>query len=557
MAPTAERRHSSPVPPPTSDELEALVAAVAARTGGNGLVVDAGNGTRGWRPVTELIAEGACFAVDVAPTILALDQDTPAAAGALEGVADACRAAGLEPVLLASGGTGRHHLFARVMDPVQRRALVELARAAGIDARVASPIRPPGVRHRLGAHPALLSHDSWSAALAALGPRPSGPRIPGPLWHLITRGDTEGRYRDPETGRSDPSRLCLAICNKAVLAGIDAQRVWTLLLDRRNLGGASLHRRMDSGTDAASGHERARRFFTRTWAKATEDSWRPRVVTSRGGALEELSRLEALHADLVFTGRTANSDRAVTDALFTMAWRAGGPVLPVSVRALALESGLDVKTCSRALTRAKAEGRFRIVRCSSGERSAVYRICEPPAGACGPRQRPTSSLPWGGRGTVGFWREGPGHDAFSAGALGKSGYRVLVVLLDGEQDAASLCARTGLRPRSLPAVLGRLHSHGLVERLDDGTWRCPVPHQRLQEALDRAAEACGSDGRRERRRQQFRAEREAYRRYLAARNPGRRGEGLPLPRGTRDDELGIGPGTVTVHGTRGPPGLAA
>lgn len=550
----ADRRHS---PQPTPDELRQLVDAVVARQGGNGLVVDAHNGSGGWRPVVELLVEDACFAVDVAPTLLALDQDDPASLEGLATVFDACRAAGVEPVVVASGGTSRHHLFARVADPVLHRTLGDLARTHGIDVRTSSPIRPPGVRHRSGARPRLVSHGSWAAALDALGPRPDAARIPDDLWRLITRGDTAGRYRDPATGRTDASRMTMAICNKAVLAGIDPQRVWHLLRDRRNAGGASVQRRLDSAP-GSMGHQRARRFFDRTWARATETSWKPRTFTTREGALEELDRLEALHQALVFTGRTANSDRAVTDAVFTMARRYGGPVVPVSVRALALESGLDTKTCSKALTRAKDEGRFQIVRCSAGERSAVYRICEPTVPDTGTRQAPTPSLSVGGRGTVGFWREGPGHDAFSAGALGKAAYRVLVALLDGGLVAAELSARTGLRPRSLPAVLGRLRAHGLVERLDDGTWTCPVDPEGLQEALDLAAEACGSAGRGERRRFQFGVERAAYRRYLAELEARRAVEQGPAPRGPYDGGPTRSQVAAGADGTRGPPpGIAA
>lgn len=541
---------SPAVAPPTRAELARLVDAVAGPRA-LGLEVDGSNNGVGWAPVAELVRREACFAVVADPEVLALDCDDPAAAPALKELGDELLAAGHRIVVVASGGYHRFHLFARLGDPVARRHAENRARAAGIDVRAGSPIRPPGVRHRSGRAPELVFPGTWLEARQSLEAPPAIPgRLPSAGWVLLRHGDRQHRYRHPD-GTVDDSAVALAVCNMAVNASMSRAQVWRLLLDTRNAGGRSLQKRW------ARSHLEARRWFDRTWETACRGAWRSAPIAGRSEALAELSRLREAAGRWTFTGRTASSDLTVLDAAFRLAERQGGPVAALAVRAVALESGRTTKTVMASMTRLTALGWLQRVDHHHLDRAASWRITEPPT-ACQPSHGTSAPddhilTDHRGRGTVRILRVGPGHDAFACGALGPGAWRVLAALeVDEDQTTRELADRCGLHPGSVRRHLQRLARAGLVETTDDGSWRAlDLAEQVEQSTLATVADEAGTAGRSARRRQQFDRERQVYRweltvvgEILAARE---RGEHIPMPRGRL---------AAYVAGRRAPP-LAA
>ena len=122
--------------------------------------------------VSRAVAAGWSWTADLADGVVALDLDDPAtAAASASRLQRALTGAGLEPVVLASGGVGRRHVWVRCATPADVTAVrwavrAERERGACIDWRISC--RPPGVPHRRGTAPRLCSHDSWDAAADAL-----------------------------------------------------------------------------------------------------------------------------------------------------------------------------------------------------------------------------------------------------------------------------------------------------------------------------------------------------------------------------------------------------
>src|SRR3954454_5883040 len=102
----------------------------------------------GEAPLPDALAGDHAFAVYPRFDIVVLDQDDPGSEPALWMCAEVLERRGVLPVVVASGGNARHHLWAKVPDPALRTELVVLARKHGIDARIQTPTRPPLSRHR-------------------------------------------------------------------------------------------------------------------------------------------------------------------------------------------------------------------------------------------------------------------------------------------------------------------------------------------------------------------------------------------------------------------------
>jgi DNA-binding MarR family transcriptional regulator len=503
----------------------ALARAVAPmRRQIRGLVVDAGNLSLGWRPLDELVAEDACFAIEVDTTVVALDADTPDAASALEPLARRLARHGVTAVVVASGTPGHRHLFARVQDHGLRHDVMARARRAGLDVRRGgSVIRPPGTRHRSGAVPELCTPATWEQALAALAPTaPVDTRLSPRLFALIRNGDTAGRYRRAD-GSVDDSRVVQAICNIAVLQHVPAAKIRSLLDQPWALGGRSLQRR------AARRPQLADAFFDRTWQRAQDWSGRP-PVRGRAEALVEIEQLVESFDRHPRSGQAGSSDVTVFHAAAALARRHGGRQAPMSVRELADASGRATGTVIRSLRRLRADGWLTLTEQGHHDTANTYRLEEPPWA----RRTATPLPPAGGVGCGPNLRDSvqdPGHDAFSHGALGPGGWRILRELdvYDGAATAA-IAERLGLHPGTVRRHLARLAADGLAW-CDAGVWYLAPPGEAAySELLDAVAGSYQTLGRRSLRRHRFDEERHRWRALLLDRLPDRPPSVAPVAR---------------------------
>ncbi len=157
-------------PSAISSQIVRNFALKVATPGSQAMFLDEDNRNAGFASIAEAARNGRPFCVDVRLTILALDGDDPTLQPELEKVAADLRAEGFEPVLVLSGGTGRHHLFCLITDPRAKRAYRDRVHRLGFGSRleVRPKIRPPLSPHRHGLPVALLRPDDPAEALAAL-----------------------------------------------------------------------------------------------------------------------------------------------------------------------------------------------------------------------------------------------------------------------------------------------------------------------------------------------------------------------------------------------------
>jgi DNA-binding MarR family transcriptional regulator len=498
--------------PPDASLRAALARAVAPpRRQVRGLVVEAGNTALGWRGLDELIADDACFAVELDPCVVALDADTLAAGRAVSDLAARLGRSGITAVVLASGAPGHRHLFARINDHGLRHDIKARARRAGVDVRDgAALIRPPGTRHRSGIAPVLQAPATWDQALKALEAHgePTA-RLSPRLFSLIRHGDTAGRYRRDD-GSVDDSRVVQAICNLAALQQVPATKVRALLAQPWAKGGRSLHRRAQRNPQLAEA------FFDRTWRRAQDWPGRP-AVRSRAEALAEIEQIVDAFDQQPRSGQTGSSDVTVFHAAAALARRHGGRRAPMSVRDLADSSGRATGTVVRALRRLRSHGWLQLVEQGHHDTANTYQLNEPPSA----RRTTTASPPVGGVGSVPNLRD-PGHDAFAAGALGSGGWRVLRALDPHEGiSTAAMADQLGLHPGTVRRHLARLSAEGLAWH-DEGLWYSSANEpERRAAVLDAVAGASHTLGRRSSRRVRFDDERHQWRLALLARLPER------------------------------------
>lgn len=491
---------------PSKTQVARLVAAVSKDT--RALRILADNTSGGWCEVAVALASETSFAVVCRQDIAAFDADTPQAVQALAHVVSECETRNLSPVVVASGGTGRQHLFVVVSDPVFRNDLITFARSAGIDVRAGSPIRPPGVVHRTGRAPTLLLPASWDAAATALEQGEMGvvslAALSRRLASLIEHGDREGKFRGDD-GTTDGSRLVLAICNVAVAEGVSKQRVYQLLLSKTHVGGQALRKRL-----AQRGPRWANAWFDLVWRKASDSPSRkherpthdPEVVNTILGELEAF--LNVPHP-----GQLGNSEVAVFVAATILALRWGrGFQAPMSVRDLALVSGKDTKTVMSALGRLTAGGRLQKTANAHLDAAAIWEI--------------TRTLPTplgyfiGGCRGGGMLRELISHDAMAVGALGAGGFRVLSALSDEGQTPCELSNKLGMHPGTVRRHLARLLNTGVIEVDSDGLWVVSQSVEELAAPLNAVAVLRQTSGRFARRRLRFEKERVELRRVLVS-----------------------------------------
>lgn len=232
-------------------------ADVIGKTGGKAMPIGPGNRMDGWVPVGEAIATGQCFAVDVAPEIVACDFDL----GDLTQVDDcvgALKELGLNPVICASGGANRRHIFVRC-ESAEIQALVR-SMAKGFGADVRKTIRPLLSPHRQSGHSELLEPKDPDLALRFLSgtiDTPNGTKLllPSTVLQRLQFGDLDGRY-------ASRSELIQAITNAAYEWVWDFEALFLLLMDTENVAGEKI--REKEARYRGSG----RSYLEGSWGKA-------------------------------------------------------------------------------------------------------------------------------------------------------------------------------------------------------------------------------------------------------------------------------------------------
>lgn len=483
---------------PSPSLAEAFAFAIA-KPGARAFLIDENNRLLGWMYLSEAARSGRAFAVEVDKAVLALDADDPDVAHYIESeLAPYLADSGFRPVVMASGGEGRRHLFVRVEDPKLRLRFAVHARERRVDVR--RVIRPPFAPHRTGLPVALVYPSSAEEALHSLRPNRVR-RLPRSLFDLMRRGARTGR------DKSD-SALLWRIELAAVNAAIPARWLFKALLDLKNPGGKKLQK-----ISLQRGETAARKYFEQDFERARRWVAQHPKIDDRSAAEAELAKVRGALEQAKWTGIGGGTRHDVFLAHLQIARRRGSLIYYASVRELGERAGVAPISASRANGDLERDGWIRLVA------EAALRM--PQQWSIVPRADDTAVTfrSQGGRESVcNDDVAPPGHDAFRWRALGKA-KRLIYRLLDLQhgRSAKDIAAMREVHVRTAQRHLCALARYRLAQCGDDGLWR------RLPDVdLEDVAKTLGSFGKRDAERARHRRERESFLVRLAGSRDGER-----------------------------------
>lgn len=298
-----------------------------------------------------------------------------------QAVVDRMRRLGIPALLVNSGPSGGHHVWARFVPGLPRSLASDLTQRLRLGASSldigpvmnwrTGALRPPGAPHRLGGAARLLDPptfaDAWdwwqrpatlsqaqklldqlppaAARQPTQMPRTSGVERPltAYVWGLLTNGDTAQHYRSR-------SELEFALLIGLLDAGWTATAIERVARDARLRGFPKYQ------TLLLQEPRRALQYWQRSVANAL--AWvATHPATGAQGADPALRRIRAAVAVWHPGTRTAAVDRAVLTAHLAAAEAAGSVQHALSVRACAEKAGVrDLATVQRARDRLRRAG---------------------------------------------------------------------------------------------------------------------------------------------------------------------------------------------------------
>lgn len=472
---------------PAPDEVEELATAVS-RPGGNALLITPDNQSGGWTSIREAARSGRSFAVDVAPTVLAVDQDDPDAWPDLERLKQHLEELGIEPVVVASGRPGHHHLFARLGAEESVSELARRAKELSLDVR--RTIRPPLSPHRLGYPTALLSPGTVRAAVAAL--RPRRPWAPQGKWgSLLRHGDVWGRYPHASEGRTDRSRVIQALAQAAVNDNVSCGELFAALIAPENAAGEKVRE-----IARRRGLAAAWSYVERSYRKA---AGRPAVreLAERVRGLVAASRSAAEARPERWRGTGGATDWQVLQVLHEIALESGRATFDASVRLVAERAGIHRSTASKAIRRLVRSGWLVEAGRNDRYRTKRYGL------AVVARDTGETNIPHTPPYEDAMYVSDLTRDVWRWGGLGLSAKRIWEQLNEVPVSTVDLAERCGLSRRSVQRHLKALSRWGLALRDRDGWVRGPVGPEDIAHLLP-------TEGLSERQRQDHRVERIRY-----------------------------------------------
>jgi hypothetical protein len=328
---------------------------------GKAIIYGPENGdVRGRCPVLEAVeiterSTGRAFFVNVPRDVLALDGDDPGCvAGPARTLVDLMRTANLRPVLLASGGPGRAHLFARVHDRKLLEQFADLGKRLGFDHR--QSIRPPLSRHRLGGRSRLLEPQDPLDALVALAPTTRPPRLlRGAMRRLAFAGERD-RSRCA-------ARLVMALVNR----GWSIEGVRAFLMDPKCVAGAKLQ----EISDQSLRRRRVERLYRSAEKRIAESPSRRSRPSVDADLMCFVAHLEALE----WRGLGGASLYVAARMCVAIAAECGDVILHFGCRRLAEHLGVDWGTANRWCQALLTLGLLTLVKKGGGRWPHTWQLC--------------------------------------------------------------------------------------------------------------------------------------------------------------------------------------
>lgn len=213
-----------------------------------------------------------------------------------------------------------------------------------------------------------------------------------------------------------------------------------------------------------NGRDRASRLESRlrkVWGRV-ENVWQPPMGSAEGvrSRLESLSQRLAAHR---WSGRTGNSDRAVSAALVQRAHELGVWTLDISERDLSVRAGVSRTTVGKSLQRLQILGVLRRDADTRRQGNHSQRWLLNMDWAISDITGPHNSVT-GGQGLCGLVVS-LNHPAFLRSALGQSAERIWLDLIDyPDSTAAEIAQRIGVVVRTAQRNLQKLEASRLVTK---------------------------------------------------------------------------------------------
>lgn len=447
------------------------------------------------------------FMVRPRADLLVLDADTAQQSACLRRIAEQLREWSYAPVEVLSGGPGRMHLFCLIRCGPVHEYFVDKAMADGIDPRRTKDglnnwIRPPGSPHPGGCGSAMTPSSASEAASALRG---RAGQLSNAMSDLLVYGDRAGKYRSR-------SEVEMALYVSFLNAGLGFDDALTALLHPANVGGERA-KELLAKKELAPTLER----LHRSWLKAAE------FVAANPPARRSDPELLGCHRRALQNPALTPTRRAAYEAIISKAEHHGEP-FGLSVRELAEAANISKNTAHKTMKQLQSMNRLEEVSAGAPGRSTTWRLLQ--------IEDTQSSHPPYEDGVSPICKElPPNHDAFSHGALNKSGLQILHALhAHGPIIRARIAEAAQLSPAAVTRNVKTLLEHGIVRESNEGT----IHLTDLRPAtLDAAAEELGTQGRLANRQRQFERERDQHARSLAPPPP----PGIDPTTGEITDEL--------------------
>lgn len=447
--------------------------------------------------------------------VIPIDGDNPSRQAVLDVWVARARELGVKPVVIASGRPGHQHVWARVEDAGLRARLTSVGRDLGLSMRIGQGMRPPLAPHKQGLPVYLIDPSDPEEALRWLSPtapppvitekpsrRRETPTLPPATERLLVEGDVDLRYPHDDGG-SDRSAVFMAISCSAAACQYDKETLFLRARDPRNAGGACLQCDR-AGVEISE--TRARKNFDSTWKRAKAFVERHGHVTHSPTIHPEVEGIRALAYETI-TGRTADTDLIVLDAVLDRALKLNRFEIGYAILPLAEDTRLDAGTVRAALRRLRAPGW--LVRLTEGRdgMASTYRVGVPEV-CLKSTKRGTSGCceitSWWNLRLAGLFRS----SIAGTKALGKAAGKLLSTLLDaGEPMSMREIIEAGLSRASAYRGLKRLKIQGLVVEDEDGRLLVPA---NVKELMAQAQKDLRLDAAENTKRRRHKAQRDRY-----------------------------------------------
>lgn len=488
---------------PTVAEARRLFHEAVAAEGKMCLLIDSDNNPTKFRNWTAEVASEAnrAYCVLIKPHLMAFDFDKGDGIELAHQMAKRLEALGENPVILASGGPRRAHLWVAPRY-VSFDQIEALGREFTADNRSHTRIRPPLSPHRSRAGMTLLHPADMPEAVARLAP--TGRARPKPTKTDRQPEQTTGPYREIENANAEAKRQTMLHDvgrpnRSAHIFKVAGFYRGSGLSEAEFIRDVKAH---PEGVGHKYFHPRPRRNMDTRLAQDYRNAQSSRSNADQSETLREIELAQQAAQNYAWPSRC--NALATFATILSKAREIGSTEPALSVRDVAEHAGISAPTASRHLKKLRSYGFLSIIEQAHGVNATSYKIL------C-PELKHSLTPPYAPLGCERVFQLGTlSHDAFQR----RGSWRHVCIYLQGSEAPLTVRELANRSHRSQKAVrntLNRLEALGLAERHDDGTWSTTI----TDETLAAAADMRQTTGRAKLRRAEHQRHRDGWHQHLA------------------------------------------